>query len=371
MAASQGYKRSWKNLLLNKRYQLRFTLFMVGLSAVLMVGLGWWVMRVAEEATTVAMARVSGEACPKIPDLTDDSGGSNTPAPVNLDDTTGSAGSGSAGSAAAAPQPTPAPAPTPVVPSSVDPADVAKHNSAEDLVRVQSLWCNLPARCKPATAEPLVIKAPKCDSYVQHKLADPASAEALRKATISIVRCDGGQTFTVADAPEEHHITVQIDESSMTLVPVTPTVPNDYADTVVKHWTCEIRQAGNIDALERGRQLILWVLVATGVVLSLGLALYGLKMTHKVAGPLFKVSLYFAKMRDGRFDKVYNLRKGDQLVDFYEHFKTAHAGLVHLEREDIDQLKAVIAAAKAAGLGDHEAVASLERALARKEKSLE
>ena len=30
------YKRSWKNLLLNKRYQLRFTLFMVGVSALLM-----------------------------------------------------------------------------------------------------------------------------------------------------------------------------------------------------------------------------------------------------------------------------------------------------------------------------------------------
>ena len=35
---ARGYKRSWKNLLINKRYQLRFTLFMVGLSVVLMVG---------------------------------------------------------------------------------------------------------------------------------------------------------------------------------------------------------------------------------------------------------------------------------------------------------------------------------------------
>ena len=69
----------------------------------------------------------------------------------------------------------------------------------------------------------------------------------------------------------------------------------------------------------------------------LGLAIYGIKMTHKVAGPLFKVSLYLAKMRDGRFDKVYNLRKGDQLVDFYEHFKTAHAGVVQLEQDDIEQ----------------------------------
>jgi hypothetical protein len=152
---------------------------------------------------------------------------------------------------------------------------------------------------------------------------------------------------------------------------LTPTVPNDYGDRVVAHWQCELRQGGAIDRLERGRMHILYVLIGTGLLLMLGLAAYGIKMTHKVAGPLFKVSLYLAKMRDGRFDKVYNLRKGDQLVDFYEHFKTAHAGVVKLEREDVAELKAVIAAAQAAGAGDHEAVAELKKVVERKEKSLE
>ena len=99
---------------------------------------------------------------------------------------------------------------------------------------------------------------------------------------------------------------------------------------------------------------ILWVLIGTGLLLMFGLAIYGIKMTHKVAGPLFKVSLYLAKMRDGRFDKVYNLRKGDQLVDFYEHFKTAHAGVVQLEKDDIERSRRLIAAAEAAGAGDHD-----------------
>lgn len=58
---NRGYKRSWKNLLINKRYQLRFTLFMAGLSAVLMTLLGWWVTRVAGEATTVAKSRQRGD----------------------------------------------------------------------------------------------------------------------------------------------------------------------------------------------------------------------------------------------------------------------------------------------------------------------
>ena len=106
------------------------------------------------------------------------------------------------------------------------------------------------------------------------------------------------------------------------------------------------------------------------MLLAFGLAIYGIKMTHKVAGPLFKISLYLAKMKEGRFDKVYNLRKGDQLVEFYDHFKAAHAGVVKLEQDDIAQLKALIAAAKAAGVGDHEVVVELEALLARKEKSL-
>ncbi len=151
----------------------------------------------------------------------------------------------------------------------------------------------------------------------------------------------------------------------------TPVVPNDYADRIVKHWACEMRQAGDIESLDRGRMRILWVLIGPGIVLVLGLAFYGIKMTHRVAGPLFKVSLYLAKMRDGRFDKVYNLRKGDQLVDFYEHFKSAHAGVVKIEKEDIEQLKTVIAAAEEAGLRDHESVAELKKLLERKEKSVE
>src|SRR5262249_10321315 len=63
----RGYKRSWKNLLINKRYQLRFTLFMVGLSALLMVGLGAWVMWVADETTAVSITSLRGDACPRLP----------------------------------------------------------------------------------------------------------------------------------------------------------------------------------------------------------------------------------------------------------------------------------------------------------------
>jgi len=363
------YKRSWKNLLLNKRYQLRFTLFMVGISALLMLGLGVWVMKEANEATTVAMARVRGEACPKVPEVIEVPQTPNeAPVPMNIDEPVPPA----EGAPAEAPNPKKAakkdnkkaePAPEPEAPK-----PAKKEDGQAKVLAVKALWCT-DAECKPELAQPLLVKVKNCDAYVKKKLEDMASVDALRALTIPVVKCEsGGEPYSVADAEPMHHATVQLEESSMT---ITPTLPTDFADRIVAHHICEMRQAGSIDALEHGRLRILWVLVGTGLLLMAGLAIYGIKMTHKVAGPLFKVSLYFAKMRDGRLDKVYNLRKGDQLVDFYEHFKLAHAGVVQMERDDIAQMKATIHAAEAAGLGDHPSVAELKTLLARKEKSVE
>ena len=270
---ARGYKRSWKNLLINKRYQLRFTLFMVIMAALLMAGLGWWVMQVADEATEVAASRVRGDGCGTRPDLPD-----------------------------------------------VPPVEAV----APD----------------PAAAPPV----------------DPAAAPAP----------------TAAPAADEGRRRVVIEESTMTINPV----PERFAENVAAYYECELRQAARLDELEHGRAQILWVLIGACVTLVLGLAIYGIKMTHKVAGPLYKISLYMGKMRDGRYDKVYNLRKGDQLVDFYEHFKHAHQGVVELEKADIERLRAFLAAADEAGVAGRSpevdaAIAEARAVLARKEKSLE
>ncbi|MEO6771450.1 MAG: hypothetical protein ABI467_00310 [Kofleriaceae bacterium] len=363
---NKGYKRSWKNLLINKRYQLRFTLFMVGLSALLMAGLGVWVMKEANDATSVAKSSIAGDACPKVPVISDTVPDDPNAVPMRL-------GDGSASE--------PKEAPSRLQHSAVDPKDVAHHNANDDVIAVQNAWC-LDASCKPEQAAPLEIKMStpaRCDAYVKHKLTNADAVAALRNALVPVVQCEGGGSFTVADADVgaddaagEHHVKVQLDESSMTMMPAPKKmIPSDYSDRLVAHWGCVYRNEGKIEDLETGRQRILWVLVATGLALVLGLAIYGIKMTHRVAGPLFKVSLYLAKMRDGRYDKVWNLRKGDQLVEFYDHFKTAHAGVVALERSDIEQMKGLITAARDAGAGDSEAVAELEALIARKEKALE
>jgi hypothetical protein len=268
--APRGYQRSWKNLLINKEYQLRFTLIMVAMSAILLAGLGWWVMSVAKETTRVGVNQHRGD-CSKIPD------------PIGVQ-----------------------------VPSIV------------------------PAEPATATTDAPLAAGP--------------------------------------DVVEPKRSRVVISDSSITM---TMTLPANFGTDIVAHWQCVFEQDGAMARLHRGETRIRIVLLVTSVLLILGLAFYGIKMTHKVAGPLFKVSLYLNKMRDGRFDKVWNLRKGDQLVDFYEHFKAGHAGVVALQQGDIEAMKKLLAAAETAqgnGSLTPESIAKLDelRALiAQKDKSLE
>lgn len=295
MSAPKPYKRSWKNLLINKKYQLRFTLFMVGLSTVLMAGLGWWVMDVADESTTISISSVRGTPCPIVPEMVD----------------------GVAEPSGATPEPAAVPMQLP------EPGQ--------------------PAPPLPEPAEPAATGSAAADGSA----AGSADAEPPRRARITL------------------------DDSSLTMLKSVPKMPSDFGTKIVAHWSCRLSLWNKVAALEAGHTRILWVLIATGLLLVLGLAFYGIKMTHKVAGPLFKVSLYLAKMRDGRFDKVWNLRKGDQLVDFYEHFKTAHAGVVTMHKDDIARLTEVIAAAEAAGIGDHPTVDELRTMLKKKEAAIE
>ena len=63
--------------------------------------------------------------------------------------------------------------------------------------------------------------------------------------------------------------------------------------------------------------------------------LYTIVLTHKVAGPLFKVSLYFKKLEENNLSKIWPLRKGDQLQDFYHKFELAHGAVVKRVKKDI------------------------------------
>jgi Na+/H+ antiporter NhaC len=112
-------------------------------------------------------------------------------------------------------------------------------------------------------------------------------------------------------------------------------------------------------------KILMIILVSFGFVLSLVLAGYGIVLTHKVAGPLHKITGHLDQIRDGKIGVVYNLRKGDQLVDFFEHFKGAHDALRERTQEDIALLDKAIGAVGSGPVADE-----LRAAKARKEASL-
>lgn len=178
-------------------------------------------------------------------------------------------------------------------------------------------------------------------------------------------------------------IKVDIDDSEMPDAPVVvvgemrndPATAEQIAESKVARERCLKHIKARKSSVRDRKSLIRTVMVVSGIFLLLGLGAYGIKTTHRVAGPLFKVGLYLAKLEKNVYDTVYNLRKGDQLVEFYDHFKAAHAGVTKMQEEDRDRLREAIALAKDAGLVEKDAelaslVTELERLLAEKEESL-
>lgn len=100
---------------------------------------------------------------------------------------------------------------------------------------------------------------------------------------------------------------------------------------------------------ERDQSLML-KMAGAGVGLTVILTLYLIIMTHKVAGPLFKVSMYFDRMADGKLGNVTPLRKGDMLTDFYDGFREMHVAVRTRQQGDVAAMQKLLDACAAAGV---------------------
>ena len=89
------------------------------------------------------------------------------------------------------------------------------------------------------------------------------------------------------------------------------------------------------NGLQSDDQLLVYKMVAVGLGLVIILSAYLVIMTHKVAGPLFKISMYFDRMAAGRLGAVTPLRRGDMLQDFFSDFKDMHEALRARARADL------------------------------------
>jgi hypothetical protein len=70
----------------------------------------------------------------------------------------------------------------------------------------------------------------------------------------------------------------------------------------------------------------------------------GIIVTHKVAGPIYKMKRQIKAVADGHLAVPGNLRKGDELVDFFEGFRDMVINLRKRQEHEIALLEAAIEA---------------------------
>ena len=94
----------------------------------------------------------------------------------------------------------------------------------------------------------------------------------------------------------------------------------------------------------RGQQrtmLITLMTALTLLVVLIGIA--GILVTHKVAGPIFKMKRQIREVGEGHLRIPNKLRRGDELVDFFQAFETMVVNLRARQQGEIDKLDRAIA----------------------------
>jgi len=90
------------------------------------------------------------------------------------------------------------------------------------------------------------------------------------------------------------------------------------------------------------QRTMLWTLTSALGLLVILIGFAGIVVTHKVAGPIFKMKRQIREVGEGKLRVPAKLRKGDELVDFFEAFETMVLNLRSRQQEEIDKLEAAI-----------------------------
>lgn len=79
---------------------------------------------------------------------------------------------------------------------------------------------------------------------------------------------------------------------------------------------------------------LLVLTVAVTLLMSFALALVGILITHRVAGPIYVMSSYVGALAEGRYPQFRSLRRGDELKTFFDQFRAAIESLRRVEEAD-------------------------------------
>jgi nitrogen fixation/metabolism regulation signal transduction histidine kinase len=105
-------------------------------------------------------------------------------------------------------------------------------------------------------------------------------------------------------------------------------------------------------ALVRQQHTMLYTLVGGLAVMVFLIGVLGIFITHKVAGPIYKMKLLLKQVADGKLNIQMRLRKGDELQDFFDVFAHMVDRLRERQAREVEELESGIEAAKNAGVAE-------------------
>ena len=119
-------------------------------------------------------------------------------------------------------------------------------------------------------------------------------------------------------------------------------------------------------------RVVLLGIVGFGLLLVMSIAAAGIWITHKVAGPLYNIEGICARVRDNKLAPSLRsqLRKGDELQEFYSTFRDMYESLRSRADRDVTVLSDVIAKLEKAGAATGPAADTLEQLRALRAEKL-
>jgi hypothetical protein len=97
-------------------------------------------------------------------------------------------------------------------------------------------------------------------------------------------------------------------------------------------------------SLLRRQQRMIVSLVGGLALMVVLIGMLGIYFTHKVAGPVHKMSRLLKQVGDGQLQVGASLRKGDELQEFFDTFTSMVGGLRDREKQKIEQVEGALAA---------------------------
>lgn len=87
---------------------------------------------------------------------------------------------------------------------------------------------------------------------------------------------------------------------------------------------------------------LLFLTLGVAALMALALALLGILVTHRVAGPLYVMSRYISILAEGRYPLFRPLRRNDELRAFFERFQRAIDSMRARESDEASKLQEAI-----------------------------